>query len=286
MNTATDLRQRLLHLYPIKLVKDYFQLSGSADDVVNTVTTNKTPVAILQFAEHSFFHTKQDIYLLHLGKTYKPPGSYANFPLKVENAKNLGNSHIIFCTARVTYSVYLSSPTDKEDLVFLQPVMITIIRDVVIIQFTKLKKNEKTYYPVHRLPKVERIANNEKDLLQEMITYFSSSYSLSPLDINKGIKHLWKIDWIDAYGTLWIDSLSTNRKNMHEQKLLKQNSPTEYIEIVKKPLGKTAFSYLLNNGYFCETFAADPTAGFVSISRSPKDPNQVSNVINTILQHN
>lgn len=66
----------------------------------------------------------------------------------------------------------------------------------------------------------------------------------------------------------------------------KDKYPEIYEKIILTPIGSAIWAYLLKDDYLCEGFTADLSKGFLSITKFPKLPNQVNNVITKILANN
>jgi hypothetical protein len=286
MNTNRDLLKRLLHLYPIKIIKDHFQETGNANDVIEVVTGNKTGLAIKTFASNSYLYTRQNIYLYKLGRNFNSADIDEDFPFKIESSSQSTNEYSYFLLPKTTFTVYLSNPTDKEDLIFYQPVMIRFVNKVLAIHFTKLNKNEKYYYPENRSPKKSSSTQIEDDILGDIIKHFQTIYTITSLDINTGIKYIWDKDSIDCVKIQWRLPHSVNTATMDETLTFKEKYPDEYENITLRPLGKTNFIYLKDDESLCAGFTVDPSEGYISITSFPKHPNQVTNVISEILTNN
>ncbi|HMU10510.1 MAG TPA: hypothetical protein PKC54_10915 [Ferruginibacter sp.] len=286
MNTARDLLGRLLSLFPVKLLKSEFLETGNAEDVIDAITGNKTQKAIKDFvyANHDF--TRQNIYLFTLNNNFNRGALPAKFPFPTEKDAAVNGEHIFFCLPQTTFSVYLSNPTDKEDLLFYQPVIIRVKNKHLIIQYTKLEKNVNAHYLPAREAKKASEDNSEEQTLAQILTFFEHAYTVTPNDINKGIKHLWHIDDLDCHKISWRNPHSISTETMDGTLTFKQKYPAEYKKIILTPISGSIWKYLLNDDYLCEGFTSDLTAGHISITRFPKLPNQVNNVITKILANN
>lgn len=286
MNTNRDLLKRLLRLFPVKVVKDKFNLTGVSADIIEQITgRQEADQTVRDFAADNYTYTKQHIYLYQSDRQFLN-GSMTNFPLDVVKQANANGVRTYFCFATIEYSVILSNPLQNAQLRFFQPVMIRFIGDVIVIHFTKLEKNVATFFPADRNAIRTGQVSHEADTLEEIVTFLSNSYTLAPLDINRGIKHLWHNDWIDCRKVQWRRNNSIATEAMDEQYLYKQESPNEYADTITRPLVKTSFKYLEGDDYFCEDFDADPGNGHINIPKFPKDENQVLNVVREILTNN
>jgi hypothetical protein len=286
MNTNRDLLKRLLHLYPVTTVRDKFNVSGSADEVVEEITGNKTAAAIKSFAIEHLLLTKQNVYLFTLNRTFRTNQIGTDFPYSIEGARTHQGETQYLLLPKITYAVYLSDPTDKQEITFVQPVLMRFSGTRMIIHFTKLKKDVKSYFPMDRQPKLASADNDEEQTLSDIIAYLSDYYTVAATDINAGVKHLWDIDDIDCNKIQQRNPHSVRVETMDEQMTFKEKYHQEYQKIILTPLGKSIWKYLKDDDYFCPTFTLDPTLGQIGFSRFPSDVNQVENVINKILANN
>lgn len=55
MNSNRNLLKRLLKLYPIKVVKEYFQETGNFADAIESITGNNTQQSIKDFAKRTIY---------------------------------------------------------------------------------------------------------------------------------------------------------------------------------------------------------------------------------------
>jgi hypothetical protein len=285
MTTDRQLIKRLLKLYPIKITKDHFQITGNQDDVLEAVSEKSAK----QIKEFTFIHhsnTKQNIYLFNLVRKFSRDRMPDGFPFTIEKEDVVNGEYSFLCLPKVTYSVYLSNPTTKEDIDFLQPVIIRVKGTSLIVQYTKLKKDFHAYFSPDREPKKAKEINGESDTLAKLSTYFDENYGLEINDINAGVKHLWHKDLIDCFKIHRHNPWSVAVETMDGTLTFKEKYPDEYLKIILKPIGISIWKYLKDDDYFCEGLTIDPTEGFIGITSSPKLPNQVNNVINTIIDHN
>lgn len=289
MNNSRDLVKRLLHLLPIKIVKEHFSVTGNAEEVIDEVSGSNTSATVKSFIFDNLRATKQNIYLYTLSSRFnRSTFDISTIPYTLEKEVIApSNEYNFYFLPRTSYSVYLSDPTDKESLVFFLPVLIRIKQKALTIHFTKLEKKINTYFPPNRLAKPAEIQNDEDKVLREILTAFSDiNYSSQPTDINAGVKHLWAIDAVDCHKIQWRKSHSVSTEVMDGTLTFKQKYPTEYTTIIQTPLENSIWKYLLTDERLCEKFSINPTKGTVSITQFPKDINQVNNVINKILENN
>ena len=286
MNGKRDLLKRVLHLFPAKILKEYWQESGNNESIIDTISASKSYLDILNFAfdQHNF--TRQNIYIYDLNNNFHRASMKQNFPMKIEKEAAIGNEYNFFCLPLTDFSVYLSNPTTKENISFHQPVFITIINKLLIISYTKLEKNVNSYFPLTREPKKAGATNTEDETLKQLIAFFEQDYTVTPTDLNKGIKYLWHIDDIDCHKIQWRNPHSITTETMDGELTFKEKYPQEYLSIIKTRIENSIWKYLIKNDYLCEGFTCNPSLGQISITKFPITPNQVKNVFTKILAHN
>lgn len=286
MNSQRDLYKRLLRLFPIQHVREYFNETGRQDDVNDSITGKSGYIsAVRTFAETHFSYTKQDIYILHNPRRNFPDFDVSDFPVEVLNDVTANGERKLFCLPKITYTLLLlTEPPSKADVSFFQPLQITIRGRIVIISFTKLKRDVEILFP-STTAKVAAVNTDESKILSD-ITEFLQPLGSEVCDINRGVKDLWHNDIIDCQKLIRKDTHSTETSNMDGELTFKQRYPERYEEVRYLNLNKTHFKYLLEDELFCEKFITDPSLGYISIHRSPKTVNQVYNVITAILAAN
>lgn len=283
-NANRDLLKRLLHLLPVKIVKEGFEEKGSAVDIIEAITGNETVQTIKNFVAINQCYTRQNIYLYTLDKNFNRADIGNDFPLTIELENQQQGE--FFCLPKVVFSVYLSAPTDKEDLIFYQPVTIRVQKRNLVIHYTKLESNVKFHYPANREAKKNGEQNSEESTLKQIIEYFEQYYTVEVNDINKGIKHMWHVDSLDCHKISYRDPHSVTTTLMDGTLTFKKKYSKEYAKIIGVPINSAIWSYLLKDSYLCDGFTADLSAGKVSVTKFPNDSNQVNNVITTILANN
>lgn len=286
MTNNRDLIKRLLRLFPTNILKSYFNLKGNNDEIIEIISGNSNAASIIDFAFQNQAFTRQNIYLFEFDSAFDHAIINSSFPLKVEKEYQVSNEYIYFCLPETEYSVYLSNPTEKVNISFLQPITIHIKNKSLIAICTKLEKNIQTYFPDIREAKKASVRNDEEVTIKNLIEFFKLHYNVTSTDFNKGIKAMWHVDDIDCHKIQWRNPHSITNETMDGTMTFKNKYPNEYSKIILTPISKSIWKYLLPNEYLCEGFSADPTNGQLSITKSPKTPNQVQNVITKILANN
>lgn len=286
MNQPRDLHARLLHLFPIRVVKEQFDKAGRASDVIEEILDNYLGKQIRSFACEQTSYTKQNIFLFKANKDFKREYIKDSFPWPIVCEKIDGTKGELVFLIKVEFSVFVDNPPQKEELHFFQPVAILFDRKKVSIHLTKLKKNVQAYFEDNRNAKLIKIKNDERTVLNKFLEHIEESLTITSLDINAGIKELWEKDEIDCRKLKWRDHHSLEMTVMDEDSTFKETYPERYVDVAVAPLGSSVFSYLKDDDDFCRIFGTNPSEGHLNISKFPKTSEQVSNVIAKILENN
>ncbi len=286
MNTAKDLMKRLLHLFPLATAKEAFDKTGTADVVLDEITDSQTQAAIKSFAFENYPITRQNIYIYQLNEVFiRADFDPEQFPFTVEHSESPQEELRIHSLPRTKFDVLIGRTGDRQNLIFIQPITVRLIGDILVIHFTKLVRNISYYFAENDYPVKISQDNQESDILAKVLAFFDD-YDPQPLDINAGVKHLWEIDDVDCHKVLSRKAASSVMETMDENLLFKEQYPAEYLTIIQRPLEKTVFKYLLDDGYLCNLFTTEPTVGRISINQFPEDINQAKNVVSKILANN
>jgi hypothetical protein len=288
MNDQTRLLHRLLRLYPIKVVKEFFNITGNSQTaVIEDVINSNTPRSIKIFALEHFNHTKQHIYIYALDSGYSVRRfNQDELPFDIIHETHLNSIRSFYSLPKVKFSVVLSNPVTEEEIHFYQPTCISFSGSYLIIQVTIMEKKIDTYFdPGRKLYEVNKLVD-ENDNIKEILEYLSNSYMVEVADLNRGIKLLWENDLIDSKHVKYKKSRSTATEAMDENYTLKTQYPEVYNDLVNSPLNRTVFKYLIDDELMCDHFSIDPINGQLSIPLYPGNNNQIWNVINEILANN
>lgn len=286
MNTSQDLLKRLIKLFPVKILKEEFNLTSASDSLYDEIIQNKNESIIKDFAYLNINLTKQHIYIYELESDYNFSSfNSANFPYTVIKQNRTANTLTIVISPIVDFNVVLSNPFEETTIKFHQPCIVTLKNRHLIFQTTILEKKIGAYFDSNRKVLDVVKENDETETIHQIIGYFIN-YSPNICDLNRGIKNLWEHDKIDSKYARWKKNRSTTTEAMDEDYTLKSQYPDAYQSLISSPLNKTIFKYLEDDDFLPDHFTADPTNGELSIPLYPKNLNQVQNVINEILSNN
>lgn len=281
INTKRQLLSRLVGLFPVKVMKDHFKID--VKEVAATLPEND----VKGYCFANLAHTKQHVYIYDLNKKFNPNTfNQVDFPLDIVNSSSDAVSHTYLCNKLVSFNVILKNPYSESTIKFYQPITVKLTNKHLIIQATILEKSISSYYPGQTVIDSKREVS-EQDAIDEIRAFFEdANYVVTYCDLNKGIKSMWDTDLIDSRAVRYKKNKSTSTESMDEGHTVKKVYPDVYEELMKHPLNKTLFFYLKEDEVLVDHFTADPSWGTLSIALFPKNPNQISNVIEKILSSN
>lgn len=285
MNSKRDLYYRLLKGFPVASLKSHFNEKINLQrDLINKVLDSNSYSIINDFVFQNFNFLKQHIYFFESNNTiniapWKPfPSSYiGNYTI---NNKPTSNSLL-----EVNYKVFDIKVGAEVDFNFLVPIQIRKIKSYTIISINTLERDLSSYFS-YKVFVNSKTGKKDKDILQQIKDSLSGGTSIIPLDLNKGIKHLWEIDKVDAKQVQFKNSNSKRTEVMDEDGLYKKVYPSEYQNIKNKPLDRNVFKILDNIDGKIDIFTADASKGIITISNYPKSASSVFNIVDEIINNN
>jgi len=289
MNSAKNLSQRLLKLYPVKALKEFFDPDTTTQaeqipEIVNGHPFNK----IKNFALDNYNLTKQHIFLFKLNKKFvRSKFNSAGFPIPVDQELIQHGGHSFKFLHKVDFDTTVLNPYEQVTISFYQPIIFSFRNDDLIIQATILEKNMDSYFSIGRRVVDSIKQNGEGIVISDILDFVrKSGYQASSNDLNKGIKALWENKVIDSKYAKWKKDRSTTTEVMDEEYTLRDQYPEVYKALIKSPLNKMIFKYKLADQTLCNHFTVDPTGGTLNVTIYPETPNQIENVIREILSNN
>jgi len=285
MNTKRDLDKRLLTLFPVRLLKDYFKSSEASDALYEDILKKYESNEIQDFAIKNLEMTKQHIYIFALKQSTKRHSlNDENFRYSIVRQSSQ-NGHEFTIIPTVDFKVVLSNPFEEVTINFYQPFIITLSDKHLIFYATILEKNMTNQFPKNReVLKVEKV-NDEKLVIQTICKHFEE-FKPSICDLSKGIKNLWDSGIVDSKYAKWKKDRSTTTETMDENFTLKKQYPEIFHDLLRSHLKKTSFKYLNNDENLPDHFTIDPSEGHISIPMYPKNENQNKNVVREIVSKN
>ncbi|HEY1037761.1 MAG TPA: hypothetical protein VGF30_00070 [Bacteroidia bacterium] len=282
MNGHKQIVSRAIDLFPVKFVRDHFK--GTITEIIQ----KHTAAELNSFIYSNLGSTKQHVYLFTSDKTYAAMApDKRNLPAGIEVMTEvaLNNGMKWNCKIDVEYKVILNNPIAEVSVKFDQPVSISFEDKHVIVQFTILERNISKIVENRSVIQSSRLVS-EDIILNKIVEFLRTYCDLRINDVNKGIKKIWEEDLIDSVKVEYKKNKSTATESMDGSYTLKEQYPEVYKELLKGPIEKTVFKYIIDNENFPEHFTANPSYGELSFVLYPKNPNQVKNVIDKIISSN
>jgi hypothetical protein len=292
MNNSKDLLKRLLKIYPVQVIKEYFQKKGKSVDVISDIVDTNKPKDILNFAALNLNYTKQHVYFYEINPKFNSKKFKVDkFPFDVLRISENGGYVNMTCLTVVDFDVIVLNPYEETNIKFYQLINITITPKYIIFQATTLEKDLSSYFS--KGAQIRKVVNNIRNNgevvnIDKVVEFLSTDfgYGSSPSELQKSVKALWNNDIIDSKYVKQQKPKSTSTEAMHEEYLVKEIYPDIYKEIMKNPILKTLFKYKKKDKLLPDHFNVDPEKGVVAVSSFSENVSQVANLINEIIKNN
>jgi hypothetical protein len=283
MTKQQKLTKRLIALFPAACLKSSSSNKGSFEELLNQTAQSKSLEDAKQYAIENFDFAKLDVMLFefHNGSRIRQSDlPDLQFALTSENLRGFNR---FFGFPEVSYDVILYGPEDRETLSFVCPVQIVLRNRVVEVRVIKLEKKISSYYPEDRYAR--QVGGHQVDTTDRIRAIFLSS-NFKACDINKGVKHAWDHDKIDARKLQLRNTGSVRTEAMDENEMFKKLYPSEYRTIIDKPLKSTYFRYLKDDKQWPDNLTIDASQGTMSFTKFAHHQNQLDHVVTSILSEN
>lgn len=286
MNNSDDLMYRLLHLYPVRRVKEIFPVEvRRQDELIYEIISNQTTESIYQFAADNFNFTKQHVHI-YAHNEFDLSNAEAIFSVLPYKTDHMKEDKVFYLFMDQTYKVMLTNPPQESTIVFKLPMKVTFNKRLLIIQFTILERDINSYFP-NRIAFILSKNIDEESIIRDLESNFNQvGVYLTEQDMHKGIKKLWQEDYIDSPYVKYRKSKSISSEAMDETFYVKRDYPDVYEQIIKAPLSKTVFEIFKDKDLFGEKFTIDPTSGKMNFPRYATNINHYQNVIELIIKYN
>jgi hypothetical protein len=231
--------QRLLELFPLaalKVVWDHFR--GTKEEICRQAAREADYRKICAFVIANFSHCKQHSYIFNPRAEDDPPPDLA-FP----DADILGqrNRQSTVYLAKAKYTVLLKDPFSQEEVELLWPMRIEYREPATLISFIVLERNVKYFFEREAINVRRHL--DEADVIGEVLTL-----GYAPLDLNRGVKALWREDYMDAFRAKFKKPRSTTTEAMDRERGIKATEPDLYAQMLRLPMYDTMFRVNPNGG--------------------------------------
>ena len=273
---------RLLKTFPVRILKQYFDISElRQENLIKKIVSNFSKSQIIDFSFNNFGYLKQHIYIVSPNKEIKPdwtpvPRNYINNALLEE--KKVHN--LLFTTV---YDVFNATKNRKESVYFYVPVQIRKYEKYLVLSVNILERSLSNLEGDNLVLLTKRI--DEQTYIEEIKKSLPKGTTFVASDLNKGIKTLWENDYIDAAYVKFKKSKSTSTEAMDEANTLKVIYPEIYKKIMESPIDKEVLS-TLHEKIGIKRFSIEPSRGKISINRFSETNTAIVELVNLILSKN
>ena len=288
MNTNTDTYIRLLNIFPTDLLRASFEKKVQHKQrVIERILAEHQEKEIFNFVINNLQYTKQHtyVYAINKGKVkLNMPIIKGALPVETTGRDGVSTAYYFL---KCDSNVIDTRTFTKAVLTNYWPVSISFTNELLTIKVTVMEHNLKEYagIPLYDLGK----AFTEADIMRSIDdALIANNVEISIIDLNKGIKYLWKNDIIDAKFVRFRKDKSISSETMNGDFTLKKAMPETYKDMMARPLERNIFKFEGNyqEPDYPSHFTVEPEAGAVSFTLFPPSLNANQNVLNLILQHN
>jgi len=286
VNTEESIASRLLESVPAKILKEEFNLEGlNQKAAISEVVDNNNKNLIRNFVFGNFGHFHQHIFVFDLN--VEIPEDWSPDARFLHATTEDGNDRVFDLIFQINYKLFNPAAGAEQELLFECPVRINIKDQILILKISTLERGVNKYFPnqVYGMGK-DMDESNIISLIKDMLP---QGCTMVTCDLNKGVKHLWDKDFVDAGFIKHKRSKSIATQSMDEDNLLKKIYPDEYREIIKDPLDKSIFlitDKTVNISNFVPRFNIEPTRGKITITRFADKNESIDNLIEKIIANN
>lgn len=283
-NSNSKIITRLLQAFSVNDLREIFSIDSSIrmqKDVIYNILKGHDEKNVIKLLFSNYNLLKQHIYFYDIQGTV-PNELYSGHPFLNEIITKSKNHKIYYFIFKENFGIYNIDVNQIQNITFSRPVKVEIKGTKAIISINILERDISSIIKAKAV-NVNR-KSNDNDILNSLITSDTSIFFLKE-DLNKGIKYLWKNDFIDAYKVKYKKSKSTSSETMDEDNLIKKQMPEIYNEIMKSPLDITVFKYLKSDD-FVKHFTANPRDGILSFNTFPTSKDGIEAIIKLIVQNN
>jgi hypothetical protein len=279
-NASIQQLRRLLEFFPApKLKEEWPGTKGQKkSDVCEIIAGTRDYNRMSAFLRQNFAHCRQHVHIL--SRNNKEADPLAALPASDPIGDAVGA--VSFHLASVPYTVYLLDPIEKTSIDVLWPIKIQQADEITIVRTFVLERDPSNYTGRPLLKAIREF--DEKKLAVDL-----ANLGLPGKDLNKGVKHLWRSEEIDAPRVRFKKEQSTNTVDMDEGKGLRETDPDAFKDIMGRPL--------LNTNFRSEPDPEDPekvqklfqvnaTFGRIGFTSYNDDPGDTDAVIESILANN
>ena len=268
--------KRLLELFPIANLRRFWpDLKGTKEEICQAAAETRNLDQIGQFLDENFSDCKQHIY------TFQKTVGFEEIPAQLgaePPARIIPTSRSLY-VLRNTYNVVLRQPLEETSIDFLWPIRVELSPDgpYIVLRFVVLEKTVSAYFD--RPCYVSDRSVEEKNVVKEV-----EGWGNPRADLHKGIKELWKNEFMDSPSAKQKKSLSMAHEVMDEELGIREHNPELFEQLQENPLLSVLF-FISDKARGTDVFSTKPSEGYLAFPRySEKGGTDL--VISEILRSN
>lgn len=268
--------KRLLELFPIANLRRFWpELKGTKEEICQAAAETKNLDRIGQFLDENFSDCKQHVY------TFEKPEGFAEIPALLgaePPARTVPASRSLF-VLRSTYDVVLRQPLEETSIDFLWPIRVELCPEgpYILLRFVVLEKTVSAYFD--RPCYVSNRNIEEKNIVKEV-----EAWGNPRADLHKGIKELWKNEFMDSPSVKQKKALSMAQEVMDEELGIREHNPELFEQLQENPLLSVLFS-VSDKKRGTDIFSTRPSEGYLAFPRY-SEKGGTDFVISEILRNN
>lgn len=279
------LHKRLLDLFAVNLLREYFDIEGKkGDEVIDEIISNQSQKEIYAFVSENLGTLHQHVHIFETLSAIRAIPSLDGLQhIGDSTFTGLGNGKNYLLTVDGSAYDTLSGPIKFS---FLVPIQIFLNGNKIIIaestvEAKRIRKDYTTsdvYNPKLAIEPIEAIRRSFKD---------KTKLDLIKYDINKGIKHYWTSRAFGAYKTTDKDPLYKRSIVVDEFKFIQDIDKPLFDRMISNRLNATAFKIRdMQEIKGIDRFIAEPSLGRLKFSRYTDNPEEINNLVRLILSNN
>jgi len=270
-----DQVRRLLELFPVTSLRlTWPGHKGTKAEICAAVAVEGDFELITAFVVHEFNRCKQHVYTFIPGDGVDIEDAFPNSdPFATD-----GDASVLHM-ATVDYLVHIGNPYQAIPISYLWPIRVEKKKKTTVVSFITLERKPVPFSDRPVIAAKREI--DERDVVSSIL-----SIGCQTADLNKGIKGLWKDDYVDIVKSKFKRALSTDESTMDDERGIKQYMPDLYEEMLKVPLMNSLLRIHPKLESSLSYFQCDPTSGKIIFTSYTEGLGDSDGIVQAILGKN
>jgi hypothetical protein len=269
--------QLLLELFPLSALKsNWTHFKGNKQDICEKVAEAGDSARVASFVAANFARCKQHIYAFQPADD--APNDFRRVLPNVDVLADSENGGTVFLGVS-KYTVLLRDPFSMEEIELLWPMRFQQTDRATILSFVILERDVRPLFD-------REVVNVRRHLDEKDIILQINAAGHMPLDLNKGVKRLWREDYMDAFRSKFKKARSTTTEAMDREQGIKATNRDLYDEMMVLPMFETLFRTNGNGDRALDVFQINPSAGSLRMMRYSDGASGSDELVQRILQKN